>query len=440
MFSPTTFARVIITTKLTVVFTAVCLTNHRVLAQNDWYASGNYEATDQDASSVPIIRVSQPQDSELNPVPSAPITSDPEQRIGPPLAVQSNASPEPDYCCRNCNQPWCCLGPRIHLLGSDGYGTTKGGWFQVGWHNRNTRLFNNRRKEANLHQAWLFMENKADINCCDWDLGYRVDGLYGIDAQDIQAFGNEPAGNPSGWDNSWDFGSYGFALPQAYVEIARNGTSLKIGKMFSGFGYERAAAPDNFFYSHTYGHYFTQPFSYTGIIASKSMGGGLELVGGATLGWETGFEQFGDGLTGVGGIRYRMNQNEAISYMFSAGDTGYLQDGYLSSFVYERQLSHNLRYVLQSDWLDLDTVDEFNVAQYLLLCVNDCLALGSRFEWWRSDRFTADRRSTYNFTFGANIQPHANVMIRPEVRVDWGAASLQTGLQPVLGVDAIIFF
>ena len=60
-------------------------------------------------------------------------------------------------------------------------------------------------------------------------------------------------------------------MPQLYVEVAApllNGVSLKAGHFYANMGYERVAAPDNFFYSHSYSFIFGEPFTFTGAMAT----------------------------------------------------------------------------------------------------------------------------------------------------------------------------
>ena len=83
--------------------------------------------------------------------------------------------------------------------------------------------------------------------------------------------------------------------------------------------------------------------------------------------------------------------------------------------------------------------DEFGIVNSLYYHVNNCLAFGGRLEWWKSDRFFQSSRSTYDWTFGLNYRPTANVVIRPELRNDWGAGAIDP-TQTVFGVDAIFAF
>src|SRR5690606_10530387 len=129
-----------------------------------------------------------------------------------------------------------------------------GGWTQFGYHDSQTPLsstyddggsFNDDSKNLHLHQQWFYIDRDAD-GSRGLDFGGRADFIYGTDAQKTQAFGNPPGV----WDEDWDFGEYGWAIPQLYGEVAYGDFSVKIGKFFTIMGYEAITAPDNFFYSH----------------------------------------------------------------------------------------------------------------------------------------------------------------------------------------------
>ena len=44
---------------------------------------------------------------------------------------------------------------------------------------------------------------------------------------------------------------------------------MKFGHFYSGFGYESVAAPENFFYSHSYMFQYGEPKTYTGFIGES---------------------------------------------------------------------------------------------------------------------------------------------------------------------------
>lgn len=320
------------------------------------------------------------------------------------------------------------------------YGIGIGGWISAGYHSQSNGQFNNRPDEFNLHQAWLYAERVADGSCgLDW--GFRVDAMYGIDGTDTQAFGN----NPGNWDyqNGFDHGPYSFALPQAYVELAAGDLSLKIGHFFTLVGYEVVPAPDNFFYSHAFTMYNSEPFTHTGVLATYNWSEDTTLYGGWTLGWDTGFDQFGQGNSFLGGFSTTLMEDITFTYIATYGDFGWRgeADSYSHSIVLDVALTENLNYVLQSDLMDARGipslnqvgVDTFGINQYLFYTINDCWKAGGRMEWYKIQGV-----SIYEATAGLNYKPHSNLTIRPEYRYEW-VPSLGAD-QSIFGIDAVFTF
>ena len=346
----------------------------------------------------------------------------------------------------------CCLGDAWTLSGAL-HGNCPppikiGGWFSAGYHSEGNGKFNNRPDELALHQGWIYAEKAAT---CDSRFGFRADFMYGIDADDTQAFGN-PAGT---WDfqNGFDHGAYGWAIPQLYGEIAINDTwSVKAGHFYTLVGYEVVTAPNNFFYSHAMTMYLSEPFMHTGVVATGSISDDFTVYAGWTLGWDTGFDQLNSGNSWLGGFSYSMSDNASLTYISTAGNFGWRGDeAYSHSVVLDMNVSDKLNWVVQSDLLDVGGTGENTIGlnQYLLYTVNDCLGLGARIEWYKGDVLTGyaphggvvpatGNYSNYAATFGANIRPHANIVLRPEVRIDWSPAADYD--ESYYGVDAIFTF
>jgi hypothetical protein len=376
------------------------------------------------------------QDPALQDVPAPPSTGEAQQPVGPRLQVQSNAATMPDECYERGS--WCQLGEPFRLFGTTPRGTQVGGWWQSGYHTDDDGLFNVHDDRPRLHQAWLYAENKAD-RCCQWDVGFRFDLVYGVDGSDLQAFGNPPAGNPDGWDNDWDYGIYGWALPQAYLEVARGGHSIIGGKFFSPMGVESLMSPQNFFYSHSFSRYYIQPFSMTGGLSRFDFSPELRLINGVTTGWDTGFDQTNSGMNYIGGFEYVPCAPINVRYYVSAGNTGFRGDGWTHSLALDLMLTKKLNYILEGNLQNLDTTDQYSMVNYLLYRFNPCLAVGSRLEWFVSDRFTGRDNSTYSWNAGINFRRNANMMVRPEVRVDWGAGAVDRG-EAIFATDFIFTF
>ena len=196
----------------------------------------------------------------------------------------------------------------------------------------------------------------------------------------------------------------------------------------------------------------SEPFTHTGVIGSYSVSDNLEVYGGWTLGWDTGFDQLNSGSSFLGGFSATLSDDLTFTYIATAGNFGWRgDDAYSHSMVFDAQLTDSLNYVLQSDLVRVDQTGEDNVGinQYLLYSVNDCLGLGTRLEWWKGDVLTgyaphggvlpaSGSQSYYAATFGANIRPHGNLVVRPEYRYDWSPALGYD--QGYFAVDAIVTF
>ena len=341
--------------------------------------------------------------------------------------------------------PWTLSG---FLHGDNEPRVNIGGWVQSGYHSEDNGLFNDRPDEWNLHQAWLFAEKEAVAG--ESPLGFRADILYGIDAQDTQSFGNNPG--TFDFQNGFDNGAFGWAIPQLYAELALENWTIKGGHFYTLIGYEVVTAPDNFFYSHSITFFNTEPFTHTGVLASRNIGDNVEFYGGWTAGWDTGFDSLNGGSSWLGGLSVTLTENSTLAYFSTAGNLGARgSDAYSHSFVYTNQLSEKLSWVVQSDLLRVGSTGEDNVGlnQYLIYNVNDCLGLGARVEWWKGDVLTgfaphggvlpcSGSLSYYEATIGANIRTSANTVLRPEIRYDWSPAANYD--EAIFGVDAIFTF
>ncbi|MCA9109965.1 MAG: porin [Planctomycetaceae bacterium] len=323
-----------------------------------------------------------------------------------------------------------------------------GGWTQWGYTSKSTGLFNTNPDRFNNHQTWIYLEKAVD-GSEGIDFGGRVDVMYGTDSEDTQAFGN----NPGNWDfmNGFDYGAgYGWAFPQAYLEAAYGDFSVKVGHFYTLLGYEVVTAPDNFFFSHAFTMYNSEAFTHTGVLGTYSASDNVTVYGGWTAGWDTGFDQFQDGSSFLGGFSVGLGEDVTFTYITTAGDFGAIGTGYSHSIVVDVALTDNLNYVFQSDLLHnedipdptlpVGTVNEtIGVNQYLFYTITDRVAIGGRAEWWKNDG-----NSVGALTAGVNIRPHANLVIRPELRYQWDPGQQNAGIDSnedaIFGIDAILTY
>ena len=355
----------------------------------------------------------------------------------------------------------CCIGDPWKLFDGLPDGWDIGGWVSLGYHTNEVPLFNDRADELNLHQAWLYAEKAIDTSC-GFDIGGRIDYVYGIDGPDTQAFGIDN----DHWDNDWDNGGfYGHAIPQLYLEAGYGDLSVKVGHFYTIIGWEVVGAPGNFFYSHAYTFYNSEPFTHTGALANYQVNDDVNVWAGYTFGWDSGFEDNGDSF--LGGISAALTDDLTVTYATIAGifneNGNEREQGYMHSIVADYSVTDNLQYIFQNDILDSEVAggavtgtvldraaarETFGINQYLIYTFNDCWAAGGRFEWYNVDGGAFDRTDdadVYALTLGVNYRRNANLIVRPEVRWDWDDDGVFSDVldgddQFTFGVDSIFTF
>lgn len=339
-----------------------------------------------------------------------------------------------------------------------------GGWTQMGYHDQiepispqpgppavGPRVFGDglsfldTPKEFLLNQQWFYAGHTAD-GSNGFDIGGRIDAVYGTDAQQTQAFGNP---GPT-WDNGWDHGEYGWALPQVYGEVAINDLSVKVGHFFTPLGYEVIPATGNFFYSHALTMFNSEPFTHTGALATYTGFEGLTLYSGWSAGWDTGFDSSVAGSNIISGFTAEIVDSLTFTYLNTYGNFGSRSvggnlalpnsdDDYSHSIVINAGLTDQLSYIFQTDYLNIDNdgaayfEEDLGINQYLIYQWSDAIGLGTRMEWWRNDGV-----SNYALTSGVNVKLLDNLVMRPEARKDWVPA---TGFdEDMMAVDVILSY
>ena len=94
---------------------------------------------------------------------------------------------------------------------------------------------NDRDREYQLNQAWLYFDRPTNTDGCGWDLGGHIDVVYGTDWRFGQCFGLE---NRIDSPNSF----YGLILPQFYAEVAVNDLTVKMGHFATNTSLEKVPA------------------------------------------------------------------------------------------------------------------------------------------------------------------------------------------------------
>ncbi len=359
------------------------------------------------------------------------------------VAYSAEEEEEAEDTCRWCHggklgEPWALPQPNFFKE----KGINISGWVEAGvYTNAHGALSNgplgfDNRTDFNMHQLALAIEKKTDTEKKCWDIGGRVDYLFGADGPDAQAFGDQS------WDYGWNSSSqYGSAIPQMYVELAFGDWTIKGGRFWTAIGYEVVPATGNFFFSHSYTCYYAEPFTHTGFQVTRKINDKLSLFGGWVDGWDSGFDNRNSADNFLGGVNLTFSEKASLIWAVTAGNWGSGVIGnagkiYMNSFVFNYKLTDKWTYVFQHDLgsnTDNGTGDTmwYGVNQYLTYQINDCTAVGARLEWFRDNdgvRVVAGNAGNYyEATLGVNVKPHSNLLIRPEIRWDWYEGTVTGG-------------
>ncbi len=276
--------------------------------------------------------------------------------------------------------------------------------------------FTDRDGELQMNQFYLFFEKAVDVNGDAFDIGGRADFLYGTDAIFTQAYGvpalDPQTGQPlnrGNWDLylvSQDYRFYGIALPQVYAEFnlpVGNGLSVKAGHFYTPIGYEVVTAPDNFFVSHAYTMQYGEPFTHTGFLGSYEINPNWSVVAGAvtgsaTGGWDGQWTQQLGNWDFLGGATWTSDDaGSSLGLTTSVGGRSEHSSSIwaIYSIVGKHNFTDKLHYVFQHDHGfaenvltangngNTETAEWYGINQYLFYDIQDNLAAGIRFEWWR---------------------------------------------------------
>ena len=333
----------------------------------------------------------------------------------------------------------------------------------------------------------LYLTAGRAVNKCGncWDLGGRVDLLYGTDYFYTTSAGLEtrvdgaPHWNSSDGDRRRDiftFADYGLAMPQLYAEVFAplgSGLDVKLGHFYTILGYESVRAPENFFYSHSYTFQYGKPITHTGVLADWAFGSKLNFQFGYTRGWDN-WEDLNDKPNYLAGFTWCPSRTASLAFALTTGreDIAGLNDRTAYTLIYTRRFG-DVTYVFEHTFgteanAEFDTQFQrdsgkwYGINQYLFTEVSPTLTTGMRVEWFRDQDNTRVLQIPFEsavsggnyvgLTLGLNWRPSCNLIVRPEIRYDYSDAEAfdfgNTGVfddfsrrdQLLLAIDAIFRF
>jgi hypothetical protein len=323
-------------------------------------------------------------------------------------------------------------------------------------------LFTDKANQVVLNQLLLTAEKPIDT-ATDYDVGFRLQGMFGTDARYTHFLGE--------LDDTIKHDRTQLDIVEAWVGIhtpwlGEGGMDIKVGQYPTLLGAEVIDPSGNFLYSKSYIFNYGLPLKNTGIMTITHVNSILDIYAGVDTGVNTTFPDDGD-------------PNTAYAFQGGFGLNGFAFDGKLSMVAFTHigpenpigavpHANSRLRYlndiVLTMKWSDaLTTMTEFNlikddgyhalawgIAEYGKYQIDDTVAFVARAELFRDNNnfyvasfgnnhdfirlekglplvgpvYTAHGPTTYGeITLGLSITPSLPgpiqaLTIRPEVRLD----------------------
>ena len=240
-----------------------------------------------------------------------------------------------------------------------------------------------------LNQLWMYAEKATNTANKDWDIGGRVDLLYGTNARLATSTGLETP-------NLNGPGTYGLAIPNLYAEVAYKKLKVKAGHFVSPVGYFTIDTSQNFFNTIPYTYQWGEPFTHTGVVASYQFTDNFVASSGYIQGWDN-FDGHNPHMGYMGTWAYTFQDKSSLAQaIFLTQEPNFYSQftqRYYQSLVYTKPFTENLSYVGETDFgtqrdatISGSRANWYGINQYLYYKVNDKWTWGANFEWWRDER------------------------------------------------------
>jgi hypothetical protein len=292
-------------------------------------------------------------------------------------------------------------------------------------------IFNNR---VQFNQVTLNFERLVDPTKKQWDVGGRVEMMYGTDADFIHSSGLGDSRNFfTGPDTEFD-------LTQAYFDVAvplGDGLRIRAGK----FVYFKQIDPNaSVFYSHSFAFGSALPFTLTGVYGTYQFGGNLSADAGISRGWDQSLRDNNGAIDGFGRVKYNFSDRTSLAVAAITGPEQNRDNSHYRT-VFDATLTYKLTDTLtllgdgiygyqarpNTGTTTNSIAQWYGVSGYAIQKLTDQVSVGARLEWYadQGGYTTGLSQNLYEATVGATIIPFPhdnlgqNLKFRPEVRWDY---------------------
>ena len=323
------------------------------------------------------------------------------------------------------------------------------------------QLFTDHANQATLNQVLLTFQRAIDPKQTEWDLGFKLQGLYGSDARYTHFLGEFDQVTQD---------RYQFDVIEANITLhapvlTDGGIDVKAGQYSTPIGFETIDPSTNPFYSHSYIFNFGIPLKHTGAYATVHATSVLDIYAGIDSGVNTSLgargdnnsaaaELFGFGLNLLDGNLTVL----ALSHVGPENASRAVANAnhyqrYLNDVTVTYKVNPTLSVTSEVNYIrdDFARAEGYGFAQYVSYTLNDTLTLNGRAEVWRDTRgffvaafpgnqsfvnselgvpattITAGPVTYGEITAGVTYKPKlpgpiSTLMVRPEIRYDRGLA------------------
>lgn len=359
------------------------------------------------------------------------------------------------------------------------YGYAQSGWFYdaASPHKGSGPTFigyNNFKSDVTLDKVSLNLERAVDPTKKEFDIGGRMEGIFGADAALIHSNGM--------WDtqtghNQWD-------LLQAYVDatLPYIPVRLRFGKWIELAGFEQLSAniygafgdPARALYSYSYQFLYAEPVTQTGLLATYVVNPQWTVDLGTTLGWNQSLRDTNHALDLLGRITFTPSNKTSIIFTMTEGPEFPISVGHnlparddshwwtALDLVITHKVTDKLSLGIGFDYVETPCIPGLpkgtkqwgGVAGYASYALDQHFTLNTRLEWYddAANGFSNAApvgANYYEVTGGVAIKPFpkdkilSNLLFRPEIRYDHSDRSVfSTGKRDQLtfSVDGLITF
>ena len=357
-------------------------------------------------------------------------------------------------------------GDRLESLGINISGWVQGN-YSASTANRNNLpiTFNDRADFWQMNQTFLRIDKAVDTSKDEFQLGGRVEMLYGTDARFTIArnFLDEqlkPPGRNGALPNYYPFDVFQFYTEAYLPNVGPKGTSVKVGRFATHCSYELVQGAENPFLSRSYMFQYN-PFTHTGVYATSQLNDTWTVSNGIAVGSDN-FLGNPSRATYLGQIKWAPKDGKTnVLINTVVTDPRYdTAEAFPFYNYYGMVLTHNfsdkLTYVVDAAFSHIDgaplgggavgSATWYGAAQYLSYkhC-NDKFTSNFRFELFEDTKgFRTGSKGLYtDVAYCLAYAPKPGLIFRPSVRYDHNNTSRPFEGKPDLftaAMDVILRF